>query len=546
MKAWKHNRIGDLLFDTCRREGAKDALVFSGQRMSYEELLRRTKKVASGLLKIGVKKDEKVGVLLPNIHEWPLCELACALIGAVCVPVNMLHRLSELEYTLNQSDATTLIMIDRYLKADFLSMIYEICPEFKSSKAGQLHSKRLPLLRNVVTLTDPPGEGMFSFKQLEEELGGEAPDDQKLRERMDSVSPDDIAIIQYTSGTTAFPKGVMLHHEACIGNAYWYFRRLGINASDRIFSVMPFYHVGGSLTSLLGTLNFGSTLYMTERFDALETMKIIQREKCTAFLGLDTMFLMMMQNPDYEQYDLSSLKKGMCAGNAEALKRIAQTMGIEGLSNVYGLSEVGSNATIGDSSEDPLERRCVMNGRPQPGLEVRIVDPLTRETLSPNTPGEISIRGYSVMKGYYKKPKETQDVLDKEGWLYTGDLGKMDSDGYLQFLGRIKDSYRVGGENVSASEVEEFFMKHPKVLRACAIGVPDPRLIEVGLVCIELKQGETATEEEMINYSKGRLATFKVPRYILFTSDFPMTGSGKIQKFALREKVIKELGLDKA
>jgi fatty-acyl-CoA synthase len=457
----------------------------------------------------------------------------------------MLHRLVELEYTLNQSDATTLIMIDRYATADFLSMMSEICPEIKNARPGDLRSEKLPLLRNVITLTDPPWQGMYSFSYLENELGKNGPDDNELRERMDSILPDDIAIMQYTSGTTAFPKGVLLHHEAVISNAYWFIRRVGVDSSDRIFSVMPFYHVGGSGSSLFGTLNFGATLYMSQRFDAKETMEIIQEEKCTTMFGLDTMYLMMIQHPDFEKYDLSSLKKGFSSGNPEALKKIINMIGIEGLTNLYGLSEVGSNATIGDR-EDSVERRCEFNGRPHPGMEIRIVDPQTRKTLPPKTPGEIAIRGFSLMKGYYKKPKETQEALDKDGWLYTGDLGQLDSEGYLQFLGRIKDTYRVGGENVSAQDVENFYMQHPKVLRACAIGVPDERLIEAGMVFIDLKKGETATEKEMIDYAKGRIAPFKVPRHVKFTHDFPMTGSGKIQKFILKENAVKDLGLEES
>jgi fatty-acyl-CoA synthase len=433
-------------------------------------------------------------------------------------------------------------MIDRFATADFLSMMYEICPDIKNGKPGDTRSEKLPLLRNVITLTDPPWPGMYSFNQLENELGGEGPNDKELKERMDTVSPDDIAIIQYTSGTTAFPKGVLLHQEAVISNAYWFIRRVGVNSSDKIFSVMPFYHVGGSISSLFGTLNFGATLYMTLRFDALETMEIVHNEKCTTMFGLDTMYLMMIQHPDYEQYDLSSLKKGFSSGNPEALKKIINIMGIEGLTNVYGLSEVGANATLGDR-EDPIERRCSYNGRPHPGMEVRIVDPETRVPLLPNTQGEISIKGFSVMKGYYKKPKETEEALDTEGWLYTGDLGRLDDEGYLEFLGRIKDAYRVGGENVSAQDVENFYMQHPKVLRACAIGVPDEKLIEAGMLFIDLKKGETATEQEMIEYAKGRIAPFKVPRHVKFTRDFPMTGSGKIQKYVLRDEAIKELGL---
>ena len=544
MGEWKHRRIVDLLFATCREQGDKAALVLSGERMTYAQLLDRTQKVASGLIKLGVKKDEKVAVLCPNIPVWPLTELACALIGAVCVPVNMMHRLTELEYTLHQSDVTTLVMIDRYMTADFLQMIYEICPEFKSGKRGDLHSAKLPLLRNLITLSDPPGEGMFSFREVEEDLGKEGPGDKELKARMDTITPDDIALIQYTSGTTAFPKGVMLYNEGIIANSYWYLKGIGVNASDRIFSVMPFYHVGGSVSSFIGALVFGATLYMPERFDPLQAMKIIQNEKCTTMFGLDTMYLMMMGHPDYSKYDLSSLKKGFSSGNPEALKRIARTMGIDGLTNCYGLSESTANTTIG-RQEDPVEKRCTFNGVPHPGSEVKIVD-AERRTVPAGTSGEIALRGISVMKGYYKKPKETADALDKDGWLYTGDLGILHPDGYLQFLDRIKDAYKVGGENVSASEVEEFFMRHPKVLRACAIGVPDQRLIEVGMVFLDLKPGETATEEEMIEYCKGRIAPYKVPRHVRFTSDFPMTGSGKIQKFLLRDKVLKEMGLDKA
>lgn len=543
MGEWRHRRIGDLLHDVCEAQGDKDALVFSGQRMTYRQLLARTQKVAKGLLRLGIQKDEKVAVLCPNIFEWPLTELACGLIGAVCVPVNMMHRLVELEYTLSQSDVTTLIMVDRFMTADFLSMIHEICPEFRDGEPGRLRSERLPLLRNLITLTDPPPPGMFSFRQLEEELGSDASWDVALEERMQTITPDDIFIIQFTSGTTAFPKGVLLHHEATIANSYWYLRRMGIDSSDKIFSVMPFYHVGGSVSSLIGTLVWGATLYMTQRFDAQETMEIIHRERCTAMFGLDTMYLMMMGHPEYHRYDLSSLKKGFSSGNPEALKKIATGMGIEGLTNVYGLSECTANVTI-SSPDVPLELRCTLNGTPHPGLEVRIVGPEQRP-LPAGTPGEIAVRGFCVMKGYYKKPKETKEALDDEGWLYTGDLGRLTPDGFLEFLGRIKDTYRVGGENVSAQEIEAFFMQHPKVLRACAIGVPDERLIEVGMLFLDLKPGETATEEEMIDWCKGRIAPYKVPRYVRFTHDFPMTGSGKIQKFVLKDQILAEMGMKK-
>ncbi|MFC1823467.1 AMP-binding protein [Thermodesulfobacteriota bacterium] len=544
MGEWEHKRIGDLLFDVCQRDPEKEAVVFTGKRLNYRDLLTRTKNVASGLLKLGMEKGDKVGVLCPNIPEWPLTELACMLIGSVCVPVNMMYRLTELEYTLRQADVKTLIMIERYMNADFLDMIYQICPEFKEGKAGELRSEKMPLLRNLITLNDTPQKGMWSFRQLEKNLGERGLDENVLKGRMEQVTSDDIALIQYTSGTTAFPKGVMLHHEGIIANSYWHFHRLKINSSDRIFSVFPFYHVGGSVSMLIGTLNTGATLFMTERFDPLDAMKTIQDEKCTVMFGLDTMYLVMMGHPDYEAYDLSSLIKGTSSGNPEALKKIATSMGIKGLSNVYGLSENSSLSTIG-LPDDPIEKRCMLNGVAIPGTEIKIVDPDTRKTLPPGTTGEICLKGVSIMKGYYKKPKETAEALDEEGWLSTGDLGRLDEKGYLQFLGRIKDSYRVGGENVSALEIEEFLMQHAKVLRACAIGVPDQRLIEVGMVFIELQPGKDATEEEMIEYCKGSIAPFKVPRYVKFTADFPMTGSGKIQKYVLRDQIIEELELSK-
>ncbi len=525
----------------------RELLIFyrDGQSRRYRscEFLDEVNQLARGLLKLGVQPGDKVALWLANLPECAVAEFAIAKLGAVMVAINTRYKVRELEYVLRQSDATTLIIMDRFLDTDYEAMVRLICPELNTCRPGQLESKALPRLKQVITLGDET-PGMLTYRDLLA-LGDDPALVEALQRREASVDPDDVVLIQYTSGTTAFPKGAMLGHDQTLRNAYIMARRTGLDENDRVLSAMPMFHVGGSVCALLGTITCGCPLYTTATFDASLTLRVIEEERITCYIGIESMFYMLREHEDFHRRDRSSLSKGWTTGSVEMLKMVADEIGIEHVVSLYGLSEASPNVSIGDW-RDPREKRLTTMGRPQPGVEVKIIDPATGEPQPVGQPGEICVQGYNVMKGYYKMPEETTQAIDPEGWLHTGDRGVLDADGYLIWLGRIKDTLRVGGENVSALEVEDFLFGHPKVAAAAVVGIPDERLGEVPMAFIKLKPGMTATPEEIIAYCRNRIANFKVPRYIRFVKEFPMTGSGKIQKFVLREQAMaemKQLGL---
>ena len=539
MAGWVKRTLGQVLEETAGRYPENVALIFKDQRISYRHLGEKAKDLAKGLLALGIRQGEKVSIWMGNCLEWIYTQLATAMVGAVLVPLNTRFRTSELEYILGQSDSTTLLMADRFLNIDFAAMVREICPEMESSFPGQLRCSRLPLLKNIILPGENKTAGTFAFEQV---LAlGQKISDAGLRSRMEEVQPDDVIILQYTSGTTAFPKGVMLSHDGAIRDAFYMGQRQTLTPEDRLFCPLPFFHVGGAVISTLSVLTHGASMVFLETYDPDESLKAVQLEQCTAMNGIETHFLMMYQHPDFARYDISSLKKGWAIGPAEVIRNVYEKMGMTGVLNIYGTSETSPNVTT-TFVDDPLERRVNFHGLPHADSAIRIVEPETGVNLPAGREGEICVRGFNVMQGYYKKPEETVRAIDSQGWLHTGDWGLIDPQtGYLKFTGRMKDILRVGGENVSAMEVESFLLQLPKVKQAQVVSVPDPRLTEVGLAYLELKEGMSATEEEVLSFCKGKIANFKIPRYVVFVTEFPMTGSGKIQKFKLKERAMEEM-----
>jgi fatty-acyl-CoA synthase len=477
-------------------------------------------------LDIGVEKGEHVAIWMPNGLEWVYCFFALTKIGACIIPLNTRFKTNEVEYILKQSDSGTLIIQDKFLNIDFIRMVYEACPELARSPAGELSSEKFPRFRRTVCLGDKDYDGMFSLRKLLKQGGTSEISHIK-------VKPEDIAVIQYTSGTTGFPKGAMLRQGALLYNAFCMGQRLMMSEQDIIFGSLPFYHVGGLVAVLLMSLVYGGSVCSLQSWDAVDAMAMIEQEKCTVFMGMDTMFVDMMAHKNFGNYDLGSLRVAAAPALPEFMKMLHERLGVE-IANIYGLSETSPNVCFGDL-KDPIDKRVSAIGKPQPGVELKIVKPGTETELSQGQVGEILVRGWNVMTGYYNKPEETRKVLNPDGWLHTGDLGSLDEEGYLSFIGRFKEMVRVGGENVSVEEIEDFLYKHPKIKLAQIISIPDKRLGEVVAAFVELKEGERATPQEIVDFCKGRIANFKIPKYVRFVKEWPITGSGKIQKFKLRE-----------
>ena len=525
--------LGNLLHGVSKRHADKTAIIFDDRRITYGQLNRRVDEVARAFTARGIGKGDKVSVWLYNCPEWIFIQLALGRIGAVLVPINTRFKVQELEYMLKQSDSCLLVTADRFLGIDFSSLVYETIPELRMSLSDELNSTRFPYLKGVVCLADRETSGMIPWNYFL--AGARGSQGGFPAEAESGVGPGDVAMFQYTSGTTSFPKGVMLTHDGIIRDSACMGRRMAISEKDRLFCPLPFFHVGGAVISTLIALYYGATLVICRTYDPETALMTVQREQCTAMNGIETHFLMMYEHPDFASYDIGSLEKGWAIGQPEIVRAVYEKMGMKKILNVYGISEASPNVTT-TLPDDPLSFRMHWHGRPHPGTEIKIVDFDTGRTLPSGREGEICVRGWNVMKGYYKKPEETRAALGDDGWLRTGDSGVMDASGNLKFTGRIKDIVRVGGENVSAMEVENFLLTHPKVKNAAVIAVPDPRKTEVCMAVIQLREGAGATEEEIIDYCRNRIANFKVPKHVRFVDEYPLTGSGKIRKFVLKER----------
>jgi fatty-acyl-CoA synthase len=541
--------IGDLIDRQARDYGDNEAVVYvdRGLRLNYRQYRDIINRAAKGFWRLGVRKGDHVAIWATNYPEWLFTQMGTAKIGAVLVTVNPSYRASELEYLLRQSDTMTLVLIKGYRDADYVAMVNELIPELAASKPGELSSARFPRLKNLIFVPkgdEPTPPGMLSWQELL--AMGDAISDTELQAAQALTDPEDVINIQYTSGTTGYPKGAMLTHRNIIGDAYLVTACLKLTDRDRLCAPVPFYHCFGCVMANLGCLICGSTLVPIESFDAKQVLEAIHQERCTALYGVPTMFIAEMNHPDFARYDLSSLRTGIMAGSPcpiELMRAAVDKMHLHEITIAYGQTETSPVSTQ-TRTDDPLERRVTTVGRLLPGLEAKIVDPVTGETLPPGKPGEYCVRGFVVMKGYYNKPEETAKTIDADGWLHSGDLAIMDEDGYFNIVGRIKDMIIRGGENIYPREIEEFLFTHPKIADAQVIGVPSEKYGEEVMAWIKLKDGVTATEEEIREFCKGKIADFKIPKYIKFVDSFPMTITGKIQKFKMREISIKELGLE--
>jgi fatty-acyl-CoA synthase len=526
---WIPISIGFAVEEAARLYGDREFLVVDDQRMTYREFSQQVREFSRGLLAAGVKAGDHVAVWLPNGIEWVVAVFSLANLGAVFVPVNTRFKAEELEYILKQSDASALILQERFQKAEYLNMLGQLCPELLASSPGNLHSARLPALKAIVAVSSYKIPGAYSYKELFQ-MGREI--DLKPVEK--AVRPAQTVSILYTSGSTAFPKGVMLTHNNILRNGFEIGERLGLTREDRYFNPCPFYHNAGLVDGLLAALTHGSCNVTLPSFDAQESLAVMEREKCTAVAGIQTMYAKMMEEPGLDRSRLS-LRTGWTTGPPQTPRDIYEKMGVTGITNLYGISEASPCCSISDCRRDPLEDRLNRMGKPLPGVEMKIVNPRSGESLPSNERGEICVRGWNLMQGYYKKPEETAKAVDAEGWLHTGDLGFIDEKGLVFFMGRIKNVVRSGGENISPEEVENFIFRHPKVKHVEVVGLPDEKWGQRVTACIELKEGMEATPEEIILFCKEKMANFKVPKEVHFVTDWPMTGSGKVQKFKLVE-----------
>ncbi len=524
-----------------RRFGPREALYHEGRRWTFRELRQDVDRCAKALMAAGVGRGEKITLWMPNRPEWIHVMLAAAKIGAVLVPINTRFRTSDLEYVLWQSDTSTLITVDRSGPVDFLSMVQELCPEIESGDPSNLRPEKFPELRRVIVLGASDYRGTRSWDDVM--AAADEVSQQELEDRHGSTDPDDTALMMYTSGTTGFPKGVMHNHNiqrTVVDTA----NRMGITPSDVTLMYLPLFHCFGLYEGPLMSLITGCRTVLTTTFDPGECLKLIEQERATVMHGFDTHFRDMMDHWDCENVDRSSLRTGiLCAGMAssEPVARRAQSLLYSSVSG-WGMTEVGVGATISflDSS---TEDRCTTSGYPLPGYEMKVVDPDSGSPTPNGSMGEMYVRGYGVMQGYYKKPEETAQAVDSDGWMHTGDCVIMRDDGVIRFLGRYKDQLKVGGENVDPAEVEQFLMDHPSSLKVQVVGVPDDRMGEVVCACVVPRSGQPVDNDDLAEFCRGRLASFKAPRYTLAFDDYPMTSSGKVQKFRLREMALERLGL---
>lgn len=530
---WEPRTLAAVLAQQTRLEGARRALVTPDGATTWRELEAQSRRVAKALLARGVKRGDFVGLLCGNDAHWVASFYGAALIGAVTVPVNTRFKAAEIEYCLRQSDVRLLILADRFLKIDFMAFLREVEPAVDQSLPGQA----LPLLGDVVVVgSDVPGAGHGWEAFLS---AGDVLSDEALADAMRAVTPEDLLLIQFTSGTTAYPKGVMLTHDNMLRNASAVGQRLGIEASDCYFNCRPFFHVAGSTLSLLCALCAGASIATLPTFDAGEALAMMERERCTFISGNETLFQMLISHPSFDRSRLH-LRGGWAAAGPDTMQRIIDEMGIERICWAYGLSEASPNVAINDWRDD-ASLRVGGFARPHDGVAVRIIDEASGTVCGADEVGEIQVQGWGVMRGYYKQPEANAKVFTADGWLRTGDLGALRPDGRLRLVGRLKDVFRVGGENVAPAEVEQALLSHPAVASAQVVGVPDARLGEVPAAFVTLKAGMTLDAQALLAWARPRMANFRAPRYAEIVTDFErigMTASGKVQKNKLREHAI--------
>lgn len=537
--------VGQFLEDMVAADPEREFIVYPDRnlRFTYAQFNRRVDRTARGLLALGIGKGDHVGIWARNIPDWLTIAFATAKIGAVLVTVNTLYKSHELAYVLKQSDMKALAMVDRFRDSDYLEIVYGLVPELRQCARGHLASAQFPHLRHVIYLGQEKHRGMYNTNELL--LLGDHTPAERLQEAAAGLHCDDVVNMQYTSGTTGFPKGVMLTHRNILNNGYYVGEGQKLTAEDRVCIPVPFFHCFGLVLGVMAVLTHGCTMVPLEQFDPLLALAAVQQERCTALYGVPTMFIAELSHPMFHLFDLSSLRTGIMAGSPcpiETMRQVMTAMHMPEVTICYGLTEASPVFTQ-TTTDDDIERRVSTVGRAHPHIEVKIVDPETGETRGPHVPGEICCRGYNVMKGYYKMPEATAEAIDADGWLHSGDLATVDEEGYYRIVGRLKDMIIRGGENIYPREIEEFLYTVPGVKDAQVVGVPDPKFGEQVAAFIIRHDGADLTEDDIQDYARTRIARYKVPRYIFFVDEYPLTASGKVQKYRLREQARELLGI---
>ena len=540
--------IGRYFDSACARYGAHEALVVRHQnvRLSYAELKLKVDALACSLIRLGLKPGERIGIWSQNNLEWALTQFATAKAGLVLVNINPAYRRAELEYALNKVGCRALILSPAFKSSDYLEMLSDLAPELATCKPGALRSERLPALEMVIRMGEAQSHGMFNFDTL---LSAPSlPQLQALEALGDTLQFDDPINIQFTSGTTGNPKGATLSHHNILNNGFFVGEAIGLSEADRLCIPVPLYHCFGMVMGNLGCLTHGATMvYPSEAFEPLAALETLAEERCTAMYGVPTMFIAVLDHPRFGEFDLTTLRTGIMAGSpcpTEVMKRVVDKMHMGEVTIAYGMTET-SPVSFQSGRDDPLDRRVSTVGRIQPHCEVKIID--TDGRIVPRgTPGELCTRGYSVMLGYWGDEAKTREAIDAAGWMHTGDIATIDEAGYCNIVGRIKDMVIRGGENIYPREIEEFLYRHPKIVDVQVVGVPDEKYGEALCAWIILREGESLTEDEVRAFCQGQIAHYKIPAYIRFTDSFPMTVTGKIQKFQIRERMKQELGLNDA
>ena len=538
-----YETIGAYFDGICAAFPENDALVVrhQGIRWSYREFQTKVDALAAGLIALGIEPGDRVGIWGPNSAEWVVVQLATAKIGAIMVCINPAYRLYELEYALNKVECKAVVSAEAFKTSDYLSMLNELAPELRQCDPGQLVSEKLPHLTTVIRMGEGATPGMFNFDQVLG-MGGET-EAQRLAELQTILKPDDPINIQFTSGTTGNPKGATLTHCNILNNGFLTGEAMRLTDQDRLCIPVPLYHCFGMVLAVLACVTHGSAMvFPGEAFDPLETLATVEAERCTALHGVPTMFIGELDHPRFDEFDISSLRTGIMAGApcpVEVMKRVLTQMHMEDILIAYGQTELSpiNNMTL---PNDSLERRTETVGRAMPWVEIKIVDEDGR-VVATGEKGEICTRGYSVMRGYWNDPERTAETIDAAGWLHSGDLATMDEEGYVRIVGRIKDMIIRGGENIYPREVEEFLYQHPAISEVQVFGIPDERMGEQVCAWVQLNEGMALTEDELKAYCKDQITHFKIPKYVRFVTEYPMTVTGKIQKFVMRDQMVEML-----
>jgi fatty-acyl-CoA synthase len=530
--------LGQVLDNTVSRYPDNLAVVYVDRdyRQTWREFSDEVDRIAKALMALGVEKGEKVGVWASNVPHWVTLQFATAKIGAILLTINTNYKCHEAEFVLEQSDMENLFLIDGFRDTDYLQIINDLVPELKTQPRGNLKSKKFPFLKRVFYLGPQKHRGLYSMPELMA-LASTVSDDEYLA-RQATLNCHDVVNMQYTSGTTGFPKGVQLTHYNIGNNGYWIGKNQNLSGDDKICIPVPLFHCFGCVLGVLACVNHGATMVLLEKFDPVTVMMSIEKEKCTGCYGVPTMFIAILEHPLFNKFDYSSLRTGIMAGSpcpVKSMKQCVELMNMHELTICYGLTESSPVMTQTTYDEPDLMRKCSTIGKAMPGMEVKVVNTETGEECTPGTPGEMCVRGYNIMKGYYKMPVETAKIMDADGFLHSGDIGVMDKDGYFAITGRLKDLIIRGGENIDPKEVEDFIHHMEGVRDVQVVGVPSKKYGEDTGAFVILKDGAEVTVEDIQDYCRGQIAWIKIPKYIHFITEFPMTASGKIQKYKLRE-----------